>query len=63
LIGFQIAAYQSQLDLIVSSLTDIIGLTAAGKLSVQVGSVLPLSQASEAHLLLEFRKTTGKVVL
>jgi NADPH:quinone reductase len=28
-----------------------------------VGTLLPLSQAAEAHRLLEFRKTTGKVVL
>lgn len=62
-IGFYIAAYQSQPDLVTSTLMEIIGLIAAGKLSVQVGTVLPLSQAAEAHRLLEFRKTTGKVVL
>jgi NADPH:quinone reductase-like Zn-dependent oxidoreductase len=29
----------------------------------QVGTVLPLSRAVDAHRLLEGRKTTGKVVL
>jgi NADPH2:quinone reductase len=42
---------------------EIIGFIMAGKLSIQVGTVLPLSQAVQAHRLLEGRKTTGKVVL
>jgi NADPH:quinone reductase-like Zn-dependent oxidoreductase len=37
--------------------------TTRTKLLLEVGTVLPLSQAVEAHRLLEGRKTTGKVVL
>ena len=61
--GFYISAYLALPDLIQSTLGEIIGFIMAGKLSLQVGTVLPLSQAADAHRLLEGRKTTGKVVL
>ena len=61
--GFYIGGYLSLPELIQSTLGEIIGFISAGKLSLQVGTVLPLSQAAEAHRLLEGRKTTGKVVL
>lgn len=61
--GFYVGAYLAFPDLIMSTLTEIIGFIMTGKLSLQVGTVLPLSQAAEAHRLLEGRKTTGKVVL
>lgn len=41
----------------------VYGWVAAGQLNVRVFRELPLSEAAEAHRLLESRKTTGKVVL
>ena len=61
--GLYINAYAAMPDVALSTLGELIGYVAAGKLSVQVGTVLPLSQAAEAHRLLEGRLTTGKVVL
>ena len=61
--GFYIGAYLAFPELIQSTLGEIIGFLMAGKLSLQVGTVLPLSQAAQAHRLMEERKTTGKVVL
>jgi NADPH2:quinone reductase len=61
--GFYIGAYLAFPELIQSTLGEIIGFLMAGKLALQVGTVLPLAQAAEAHRLLEGRKTTGKVVL
>lgn len=61
--GIFIAAFQAFPDLVMSTLDEIVGFITAGKLSVQVGAALPLSQAAEAHRLLESRQTTGRVVL
>ncbi|MGU3362780.1 zinc-binding alcohol dehydrogenase family protein [Methylobacterium sp. M6A4_1b] len=61
--GFYIGAYLADPALVMSTLTEIIGFVLSGKLTLHVGTVLPLSQAAEAHRLLEGRRTTGKVVL
>jgi NADPH:quinone reductase len=61
--GFYIAPYAADPELTVSTLMELVGYIADGTLSVQVGKVLPLVQAAEAHRLLEGRMTTGKVVL
>jgi NADPH2:quinone reductase len=42
---------------------DVLGWIAAGKLKVRVFRELPLSEAAEAHRLLESRRTTGKLLL
>jgi NADPH2:quinone reductase len=42
---------------------DLFGWIAAGLLDVRIGARLPLSEAAEAHRLLEGRGTTGKVLL
>lgn len=63
LTGFYIGAYLAFPDLIQSIVGEIIGSIMSGKLSLQVGTVLPLARAAEAHRLLEGRKTMGKVVL
>lgn len=42
---------------------DLIGYVASGQVKVQVSHQLPLSQAAEAHRMIEQRKTTGKIVL
>lgn len=61
--GIYISAYAAIPGLMVETLTELIGFIASGKLKVNVGTVLPLSKAVEAHQLLEGRLTTGKVVL
>lgn len=43
--------------------SDLFNWTAAGKLKLRIEITLPLTDAAEAHRLLEGRKTTGKVVL
>uniref|UniRef100_UPI002FDF1A03 zinc-binding dehydrogenase n=2 Tax=Burkholderia cepacia TaxID=292 RepID=UPI002FDF1A03 len=61
--SFYVGAYLALPELIQSTLTELIGLVLSGKVVLQPGTVLPLSQAAEAHRLLEGRQTTGKVVL
>ena len=46
-----------------AALTTLVGHVAAGRVTVPVGTVLPLEEAARAHRLLEERATTGKVVL
>lgn len=61
--GFYIGAYFQQPELIASTLAEIVGHVLAGRLQLHVGAKLPLSEAAEAHRLLEGRLTIGKVVL
>jgi len=61
--GFSIFAYLNFPEIIQSTLIEIIEFVLSGKLNLQIGAVLPLSQAAEAHRLVEGRKSTGKVVL
>ncbi|KLD69518.1 quinone oxidoreductase family protein [Xanthomonas pisi] len=63
LTSFYVGAYLAFPQLIQSTLTEIMGLILSGQLALQVNTVLPLSQAAQAHRLLESRQTTGKVVL
>lgn len=62
-IGFYIGAYLADEQLLMTTVGELFGFVGSGQLKIQVGKVLPLSQAAEAHRLLEGRKTTGKVVL
>ncbi len=61
--GFSIFAYLAFPEMIQSTFIEIIGFVLSGKLDLQIGAVLPLSQAVEAHRLVEGRKSTGKVIL
>lgn len=61
--GFYIGGYRAVPDLIPATLGEIMDFIMSEKLSPQIGLVLPLSQAAEAHRLFESRKTTDKVVL
>lgn len=56
-------AYLANAELLMATIGELIGFVASGQVKIQVGTVLPLSQAAEAHRLLEGRQTTGKVVL
>lgn len=62
-VGFYIGAYLANAELLMATIGELIGFVASGQVKIQVGTVLPLSQAAEAHRLLEGRQTTGKVVL
>lgn len=42
---------------------ELLDAVAAGELSLRVGARYPLAEAAEAHLALEGRRTTGKVLL
>jgi NADPH2:quinone reductase len=61
--GLYIMPYAAMPDLVMNLLIELLGFIGAGKLAINVGTVVPLSQAAEAHRLLENRQTTGKVVL
>ncbi|MCV3206972.1 zinc-binding dehydrogenase [Mesorhizobium sp. YC-39] len=50
-------------DVLRDSLSELFDLAASGGLLVTAGSRFPLDQASEAHRLLDERRSTGKVVL
>jgi NADPH:quinone reductase len=52
-----------RIDVALKAIEELIGYAASGQIKVQVGLVLPLSQAAEAHRLIEARETTGKVIL
>lgn len=62
-IGFYVDAYLADAELLMATVSELVGLVSEGTVKIQVGTVLPLSQAAEAHRLLEGRRTTGKVVL
>ncbi|MCY1301654.1 2-haloacrylate reductase [compost metagenome] len=61
--GFSIAQYFERPEVLGETLKELIGLVLGGRLQVQIGKVLPLSQAAEAHRLIESRQTAGKIVL
>lgn len=61
--GFYIGAYFQWPQMIKEALAELVAHVAAGRLRLQVGAVLPLSQAVRAHQLLEGRESTGKMVL
>ena len=42
---------------------DLFGWVASGRLDVRIGARYPLAQAADAHVALEGRQTTGKVIL
>jgi NADPH2:quinone reductase len=42
---------------------DLFSWLAEGKLTVRIGAIYPLSQAADAHRLLESRKSAGKILL
>ena len=48
---------------LISRAGDVFMWVAAGELAVRIDRVLPLSQAAEAHRLLQSRQTAGKVLL
>jgi NADPH2:quinone reductase len=55
--------YMATRSELMSRAGDVLMWTASGELDVRIDRVLPLSQAAEAHRLLEGRETAGKVLL
>lgn len=47
----------------VDALQTLIGLVLAGQVKPQIGHVLPLREAAQAHWLLQERHSTGKIIL
>ena len=63
-VGFYIGAYFARRpDLVKATLEEIVQHVREGRIRLQVGAILPLSKAEEAHRRLETRQTTGKIVL
>lgn len=62
-VGFYVNGFASNPELLMSAIGELIGLVASREIKIQVGQVLPLSKAAEAHRLLEGRQTVGKLVL
>ncbi|HKW72070.1 MAG TPA: quinone oxidoreductase [Candidatus Dormibacteraeota bacterium] len=58
-----LATYTRTQDQLHESAREVFELIAAGKLEVRIGARYPLAQARQAHLDLQARKTTGKVLL
>lgn len=61
--GFYVNGFAQLPGLLQATMEELMGFIMTGKLVPQVGHVLPLAQAAEAHRLLENRQTSGKVVL
>jgi NADPH2:quinone reductase len=62
-LGFHLNAIFERRDLLVSSLTTLLGWIGEGKLKIQIGHTFPLSEVRKAHELIESRQSYGKIVL
>ena len=58
-----LASYTATRESLLWRANDVLGWVASGELKLHIGHTFPLSEASEAHRLLEGRATTGKVLL
>jgi NADPH2:quinone reductase len=61
--GIYLPVYLAKPDLLQEALQFFVEQVANGKLRPQVSQTLPLSQAAEAHRLLEEQKIVGTIVL
>ena len=62
-LGFHLNAIIGRPDLMVSSLTALLGWIATGKLKIQIGHTFPLPEIRKAHELIASRQSYGKIVL
>jgi NADPH2:quinone reductase len=62
-IGFYLGQFLRDRPLIDATLAEFASFVASGRLHVDIGAVLPLAAAADAHRRLESRQTTGKIVL
>jgi NADPH2:quinone reductase len=63
LIGIYLPVYFARPDLVRRGLEDMVEKFVSGEVQAHVDTVLPLSQVSEAHRLLEEQKVSGVIVL
>jgi NADPH2:quinone reductase len=63
MVGFGVHQYFPKTDLIRQTVEDLVANVISGRLKLRLDHVLPLSQAAQAHRLVEERLSTGKVVL
>ena len=62
-LGFHLNAIFERRDLLITSLTALLGWIGAGKLKIQIGHTFPLAEARQAHELIASRKSYGKIIL
>ena len=55
--------FEEKPELISSTLSELAGFVASGRLKLHMGGAFPLFKAAEAHRLLEGRRTMGKLVI
>lgn len=61
--GFGLASYFEKPNLMREAYEYLFSQVATGKLKVHIGQSFPLEDAAEAHMQMENRQTTGKIVL
>jgi NADPH:quinone reductase len=62
-IGFFLPQIMRKPELLQSSLVELLTYLGEGKLKLTIGGVFPLEEAANVHVLLQSRKTTGKLIL
>lgn len=62
-IGFFLPQIMRKPELLQSSLVELLTYLGEGKLKLTIGGVFPLEEAANVHVLLQSRKTTGKLLL
>lgn len=62
-LGFHLNAIFERRDLLVSSLTTLLGWIGEGKITIQIGHSFSLSEVRKAHELIASRKSYGKIVM
>jgi NADPH2:quinone reductase len=62
--GFYLGGFlHDKQELVNTTLAELVGFIASGRLKLYMGGAFPLSKAAEAHRLLEGRQTRGKLVI
>jgi len=62
--GFYLGGFfEEKPELVSTTLSELVGFVASGRLKLHTGGTFPLAKATEAHRLLEGRRTVGKLVI
>lgn len=61
--GFYFRPFLEERDFILATLNEMAGLVSTGALQVQIGGTFKLSDAAQAHAMLEGRGASGKLIL
>ena len=61
--GFHLSAIFERRDLLLPSLTTLLGWIEEGKLKIQIGKTFPLNEVRKGHELIASRQSYGKVIL